>query len=183
MAIDLILALDLATRTGFASGAPGAVPRSGFLKLKDAEDAQSRAARNLGCFLRDELSVTRPDLVVYEAAMPAGAMLNAGNASVTADMAWMLVGAVEAVCGCYGVRTIAANVQTVRKHFTGKARYDSREAAKLAVVKRCHVLGLMRRSQRDDNQADALAVWDWAVAVHARRGPADFNLISEAMPS
>lgn len=179
MPYQLIYALDLATKTGFAIGAPGAKPRSGVVKLKDPEDEAARAMRNIGCFLRDQFTVETPDLVVYEAAMTSGAMLNHGNASVTADFAWQLVGAVEAICGCYGVRTVPANVQTVRKHFTGRARYDSRKEAKRAVVQRCHLLGLMPRAKNDDNQADALAIWNWAEARYGRRAPEDFTLTSD----
>ena len=175
----LTMTLDLATNTGFAIGPAGQIPRSGTVRLKKREDEQSRAARNLGCFLRDTFALERPDILVYEAALPAAAMLGMGNASETADMAWQLVGVVEAICGCYGVRTIAANVQTVRKHFTGRARWGDRSSAKHAVIDRCHLLGYFPRNCRDDNRADACALFDWAAATYAPKSARPFALFGQ----
>ena len=170
MGVDgIIMALDLAIETGFAVGRVGGHPRSGSVKLKKRGQDERTAWRNLGCWLRDQFKLERPDLIAYEAALHPGVMLNMGNSSITAAMQWGHVAAVEAICGPLGLRTEAVNVQTVRKHFTGRARHPTRTEAKRAVVERCWTLGYFERDCNNDNRADACAVFDYASAVFARR--------------
>lgn len=151
----LILALDLATVCGFCVGKVGEKPRFGTWRLKTADDDPARAARNLGCNLRDLFAVEQPDVVVIEAPMSAGAMLNKGNASYTADFMWRLVGSVDAVAGCYGIRKVEANVQRVRKAVLGTARPQD---PKLAVKRHLKTLGF---EVHDHNAADAIALFLW----------------------
>lgn len=158
-----ILTLDLSpSGTGYAVGEPGTIPRSGVWKLKDPEDEPGRACRNLGRFLRDEFVLGVPDDVFYEAALSAAAQLGMGNAGRTADMSWMLVGAVEGLCGPYGIRPKPCRVETHRKHFTGKSRWNGRDEAKRQVVRRAQLLGYMPPEDRDDNRGDACSIFDWA---------------------
>ncbi|MCF1502174.1 hypothetical protein L0F51_00135 [Afifella sp. H1R] len=175
----IILTLDIATNTGFATGQPGALPRSGVVRLKKRDDEPMRAPRNLACWLRDQFVLSLPHMVIYEAPMATGAMLEAGNASRTADLTWMLVGAVEAVCGAYGIPSKTVNVQTVRKHFTGRARWGDRQKAKRAVIERCHLLGLIPGDCRDDNRGDACAIFDWASATLFRAPLPSFAMFQE----
>lgn len=180
-----VLALDLSTNTGFAIGAPGTKPRSGTVVLKDPEDDAVRAARNLACFIRDQIAFERPELVVYEAPLPVAAMRANNNAGWTIAMAWQLVGAVNAICGPYGIRTVAARCDTVRKHFIGQANCGNRKDTKQAVINRCHVLDLMPKKSRDDNRADAIATWDWACTTYGGKSPSSekfalFGQVSEA---
>lgn len=149
----LIAAFDLATLTGYAIGRAGERPRFGTWRLKTPDDEPERASRNLGCQLRDLFSIEKPDIVAYEAAISAGGMLRMGNASHTAGMLLQLPGALQAICGCYGVRAVKKNVQNVRKNFVGKGRPDD---PKRAVLDQCRVLGF---DVKDDNAADALAIW------------------------
>jgi len=85
--------------------------------------------------------------------MPSGAMLGAGNASHTVDFAWMLCGAVGAICGPYSVRMVRANVQRVRKSFTGQGRPPD---PKKFIAAHCRMLGF---EVTDHNAADAIALW------------------------
>jgi hypothetical protein len=157
----LILALDLATMTGFAVGRVGEKPRFGTWRLKTSEDEHDRATRNLGCQLRDVFSFQLPDKLVYEAPMASSVMARMGNSNNAAgDLLLMLAGAVGGVCGPYGVRMGKGNVQTVRKFFLGKARPEN---PKRAVIVRCRELGF---NVTDDNAADALALWHWEEAKH-----------------
>lgn len=135
------MALDLSSNTGFAIGCAGARPRSGSVRLKQRGAPDAEAWRNLGCWLRDQFQFERPDLVVYEAALTPAAMHETGNAGRTVTLQWGLVAGVEAICGPCGIRTVAVNVQTVRRHFTGRARWGARDEAKRAVVERCHRSG------------------------------------------
>lgn len=169
----LILALDLATEAGFCLGRAGGKPsRVGAARLKRPDDDHGVLGRNLGCLIRDLSAFGVPDMVVIEAAMHAAAKSEKGNGGFSVETAWLLVGAVYGFCGPQGIPVREAHVQTVRKHFTGRARYGSRTEAKKAVVDRAHLLGLLPPTSRNDNAADAIAVWDWACATFARRSHA-----------
>lgn len=174
----LILGLDLATNTGFCLGAAGGKPqRSGTARLKRPDDDVGTSGRNLGCLIRDLCAFGRPDLIVVEAPMHAAAKSEKGNGFFSVETAWLLVGAVYGFAGPQGIPVREANVQTVRKHFTGRARHGCRDDAKRAVITRCHQLGLMPRARKNDNEADAIAVWDWACATFARSASVPRELV------
>lgn len=149
----LILTLDLATRTGFCIGRRGEQPRFGNWTLKLPEDNQDRASRKLGCLLRDEFTVAKPDLVVHESPLNPSVKLGRGDSVNSVTLAWILTGAVGGVCGPYGVRMKRANVQTVRKAVLGTARPENPKQAALDFV---NALGFRTR---DDNEADAIVMW------------------------
>lgn len=174
----MILALDLAVSTGFCIGRAGQRPvRTGCARLKGPKDERGVAGRNLGCLIRDLCATDWPDMVVIEAAMHAAAKGEKGNGGFSVEVAWLLVGAVYGFCGPQGLRVEKAHVQTVRKHFTGHGRWGGRDEAKRAVVERCHLLGLMPRHRHDDNEADAIAIHDWACATFARGASVPSNLV------
>lgn len=177
----IIMALDLGINTGYAVGAPGNKPRSGSVRLKRRDEPRTVSWRNIACFLRDQIQYERPDLVVYEAALDPIAMRELGNSAVTVVITWGHVAAVEAICGPLGIRTEPVNVQSVRRHFTGRARWGERDAAKRAVVERCWTLGYFGRDCRDDNRADACATFDFACATYGRRhvGRRELHLYGE----
>lgn len=171
-----IMALDLATRTGFAIGKPGGAIRSGSVRLRDSEDINSRGFRKLGIWLRDQFSVEMPELVMIEAPLPVGAMIDwdggdghrpkfRSNPNTIFFLNGLVSGA-HTICGPYGVRCLEASVQTVRKHFVGHARPENPKAA---VIARCRQLGLMASQNKDDNEADALALHDYAVSTYGNR--------------
>ena len=150
----LIAAFDLATLTGYAIGRAGERPRFGTWRLKHPDDEPEQAWRNLGCKLRDECEAFRPDIVVYEAALPPRAKGAEGiTNSKTTVMLLGLPGALQGVCGCYGVRARKMYVQSVRKSFLGLGRPEN---PKRAVMAHCRALGF---DVKDDNAADALAIW------------------------
>lgn len=153
MAEALILTLDLATNTGFCLGRWGQKPLLGKWVLKHPEDEQARAGRNLGCKLVELFTLERPDLVVVEAAMDPSAMLIKGNGTKSVTLLWRLQGAVDGVCGPYGLRVKPANVMSVRKAVLGNGRPADPKAAAIAF---CKSIGL---SVRDDNEADAALMW------------------------
>lgn len=179
----IIVALDIATNTGWSVGRPSdARPISGSVRLKKPEDIPQVAFRNMERFMLETILKghcfgEEPALVVYEAPINPGAMMNMGNGADAVILAWGLVGALEASVGRFGLRSEAANVQTVRKHFTGVARHGARAEAKSAVIQRCRTLGYMKPDDRaDDNRADALAVWDWAAHRFGKRVSGDMEM-------
>lgn len=181
-----VLALDLATKTGFANGVAGSKPRSGVKRLKDGGDDPERGFRKLGIWLRDEFSFEKPDLVMIEAPLPVGSMIDWDGGedkkpkfrSNPGTIYFLngLVAVVHGICGPYGIMCRQVGVQKVRKHFLGLARPAD---PKRAVIERCHLLGLMAKDQRDDNQADACALWTFAADTFGNPVARELHLYGE----
>lgn len=159
-----VLALDLATTTGVTIGASGEAPRAWSVDLGrgKTEDARfSNVLRLTQGLIREH----KPDLIVGEAAI--------GGPKSSA----YLIGLVACVRGAafnFDVRYEPAYLSTVRKHFLGKSLTTkhfphlkpaaAKKAIKAEVIKRCELLGW--RPETDD-EADAMAIWDWAQATFA----------------
>ena len=158
-----VLALDIATNTGVCVGDSGAAPTTWTVNLGKAPDDRrfSEALR----MTQGLLQAHTPDLVVVEAAI--------GGPKASAYLIG-LVACVRGVCWNRGVRCEQARLATVRRHFLGKhlsVRHfphlkpaAAKKAIKLEVVKRCAVHGW---SPETDDEADAMAIWDWACATYA----------------
>lgn len=181
-----ILALDMAMRTGWAFGPAGAKPHSGAIKLRKSSDLPLHvASNNIFHALRDRRILDQIDLVVYEAPLDpqvkfqmASDGRNAQN-SASIILPWMLVTAVELFCHLYGYRAETSNRQQVLKHFTGRARWGNRDAAKKAVIDRCHLLGLLPKDCKDDDRADAIAIHDYASQRWGKAAPRELVMFGE----
>jgi hypothetical protein len=177
-----ILALDIATRTGWAIGLAGEMPRSGAVTIRKPHDPLRTAAFKLATFIRDMHKLEGGlDLVVYEQPLDPRVKFETerpqnGEALV---LPWIIMGGVGTICGFYEIRAEEANRQTTLKHFTGKARHGSRAAAKDAVLKRCHLLGYLPRDCKDDDRGDACALHDFASARYGRVRPKALHLFGE----
>lgn len=170
-----ILALDIATTTGFALGKAGAIPRSGSVRLKKPGEPPEIAAWNLRCFLRDQFVLDRPDLAVVEHFLhPIGQ--KSGDAVI---LQLMCVGAALAELIGSQVRYEMPHASTVRKHFIGAANMGDRAKTKAAVVRRAQALGYVDRDCRDTDRADACALWDWACATYCNFRPEKLVLFGE----
>lgn len=165
-----IFALDLGSRTGFAVGPPGTTrPESGAVILKRKDDPRRTACGNLIAFLQERWTAHCPSLVVVTAPPTIQWHAHSHSREDTARMQYALQGIVEGLCERFGIPLGEINEQTVRKHFIGIGRTGNREATKLTVISRCIVLGLLPRGSEDSDQADALALHDFACATHGRR--------------
>lgn len=175
MAGGSILALDLATVTGWAEGVPGApTGTSGSFRLAPPGASAGERYDALFAWLWTRLSAFRPALIIYEAPAVPMHMRGATNIDTTAFLMG-LPAIVEQVAHRKGVyRVRKANVQDVRAHFiggrgfiyrgrpiTGRRNLKSHEA-KHCVIERCRELGL---EPADDNEADAIALWNYAAAM------------------
>ncbi|MFK4534325.1 hypothetical protein ABIA00_002508 [Bradyrhizobium ottawaense] len=157
-----ILALDLASRTGWACGFPHEdKPRSGSVRF--AREGASLGAIYAGCrqWLADFLA-TEPDvrLIVFEAPMAPQHMAG----FTTAHIIRVLIGlcAIVEECGHAGGYDMReAKVSDVRQHFLGTNRIKRKEA-KSATIDACTRLGW---APRDDNAADALALWHYQASL------------------
>lgn len=153
-----LLALDLATVTGFAVGPPGKIERSGSVRLKKPKEEPFVAGENIGMFLRDMFVLDKPSHIVIEAPLPVGATPG-GEAAI---LQWGVAFVVSAMAKFYCMDFRTANATRVRQHYTGKSRWGSREEGKRRVIERARLLGHMPADCADDNRADACAVHDFA---------------------
>jgi hypothetical protein len=159
----------------FTSGEP---PRS-YVKVLKAKDAPREVAyATLLGFLDETFRADLPDLLVKEKPLSLGAFASVNSSGANVRLTYGLHACVEAMCSRYRIRWHEESTDTVRKHFTGKSRYPSRDEAKAAVVARCHLLGYLPRDCHDDDRADACAIFDWAASQHRR--PEALHLFGEA---
>src|SRR5947209_2098721 len=137
--MSIILALDLAVKTGFAVGKAGDCPRSGWTALKDKAQPRQIAFNNLICWLDVRLRNDRPSLIVKEAAFPLQAYRDKANSEARVRMDYGLHAIVEGMASRFSIKVEDVHPSTVRKHFVGTGRMGERELTKGMVVNRCHV--------------------------------------------
>jgi len=165
----IILAMDLATVTGFALTQVGSdKPKGWSLRLRDQGTPIVSASRRLAPMLSALIKNSQVHLVVYEAPLPAGAARR-HETTGTAELLHGLAHCVEGVTACWGVRCVSIHQQTWRKHFLGEARPDDPKAA---CVKMCKTVGWWEAGEWDHNTADAAGCWSWAVGKFTGRAAA-----------
>jgi hypothetical protein len=158
----LILGLDVATRCGHALGRLGETPVAGSVRFgNSSSDENVVFAAALDWASRFLQPFPRPDVVMIEALLPPDAMK--GNTSkAVRDRLAGLHGVIRAVAQLRGVGKIeTCSVGDVRSHFIGH-RGAKRDVAKRETMRRCARLGW---DCKDDNAADAAAVWSYACAL------------------
>lgn len=156
-----ILALDIATQSGWAFGPPDATPRNGSIRF--AREGASQAAVWAGCYswLIDFVAVN-PEikLVVFEAPMNPGHMQGKTNITTLRTLIG-LAAIVEAALYGKGFDIREARVSDVRAFFLGTTRIKSAEA-KAATFARCVQLGFKPVSL---DASDALALWCYQTSI------------------
>jgi hypothetical protein len=157
---EIVMALDLATTTGWAVGPAGGKPVYGSQRLGSPGATSGEVFAAFLGWLVDAIQVHGPRVIVYEAPLPPSHMRGKTNVN-TARRLMGLPAIAEAVA--YRMRVpviLEATVSDVRQHFIGKRTLPGAEG-KLAVKLRCQMLGY---SPPDDNASDALALWDYTCA-------------------
>ena len=152
-----IVALDLATRTGWARWRADAEVSHGTVTLpKTGPDV----GRFLAAFDDRLVSVLAlaPDVVVFEAPW-----VGARTHQNTARKLMCLAGFLEFFCHRADIPCREVNNASVRKHFCGKGRAPRKELKHL-VMQACRARGW---TPANDDEADALAVLDFAAHVYA----------------
>jgi len=153
MALPKILALDLATRLGWAGGSPDGEPSYGTKVLPATGEDIGRFAQAYNEWLLDMITLESPALIVFEAPILAGKTTPA-TARKLMGLAWHT----EFCCRLRDIRCAEHHLQSVKKFFAGHGNAD--KAAMIAAAQR------QGWSPRDDNAADALGLW--AATVHER---------------
>jgi hypothetical protein len=185
MALNLnVWSLDLATETGFCMGGPPADLsdlNSGAISLRThkpldcmVKDA-TQLALNLEQFLKDGLTFKAavPDRIVYEAPMDPQWSQEKGQArsSKSLILPFFLAGKVEEIGIKYRIPVEKVYPITIRKAFTGKENAGERGKTKQSILERCKELGYLPEKAKNDNQADAIALWHWAQVRYGRWQP------------
>lgn len=154
-----VLALDLATATGWAQWTPGRPVAYGTRHFAEGAD--------LGVFLHafdfwlsDRLTDSAVDHVAYEAPV-----LPKSSGIQSRLRLFGLVGQTELICFRREVTCRPVAIQSWRSHFLGvvpripgESRESRRRRLKRATIEQCQARGW---SPRDDNAADALAILDY----------------------
>ncbi len=157
----VLLALDVATTTGFAFGRiHDARPTFGHHRCAPPGASSGEAFLGFSRWLADLIGVATPAVIFYEA--PLDPRQIGGRTSM--ETMFRLIGMaahVHTVAQGRGVyRVERANVSEVRSFFIGKAL--KRDDAKRATIAQARTLGC---DVNDDNAADAIATWFYASAV------------------
>jgi hypothetical protein len=170
-----IAALDIATVCGFAFGDAGAIPQSGSVRLKRPGEPPEVAAFNMRAFLRDRFTLERFDLLALEHFLNPAAQKSADAVILQI----MCFGVAVAEGMARGIRIEAPQPATIRKHFIGRANMGERKDTKAAVLNRAKALGYVPHDCKDDNRADACALFDFAAATYARAQARELVMFGE----
>lgn len=147
-----ILALDLSTRTGWAYGVPGGgKPIFGTWVLGSSSADLAAPWAALGDNLGAAIALHDPSLVVVEAPLPAMRQRSENIARLLIGMAVVA----ELVCWRRHVEYAEQDAGTIRSKLMSKARPEKSE-----IIAWCRKQG---HDVVDDNAADALCVWHFAV--------------------
>lgn len=161
-----ILALDLATTTGWAIGRPGQKLRSGSQRFAARNEDQATGFARYSLWLADILATEDVTEVCYEQPMDPRHMMKNGRATTNFDTIRLLLGLcaiTEAEARKARVKTITeAPVQSVRSYLL-RTRPPKGEA-KAQVMRMLNILGYR---PGDDNEADALAIFLYASGIRA----------------
>jgi crossover junction endodeoxyribonuclease RuvC len=154
-----ILALDIATTTGWARGRIDETPTAGSMSFGRPGATNNQIFGNALKWISQLLEPhPRPDIVIVEAMLPMNAMTGETNRA-TRDRLGGLHGVIRGVAHLRSIGEIAqASVGDVRQHFLGTRTLRSSQA-KIQTVEQCVRLGWVAS---DDNAADALALWSYA---------------------
>jgi hypothetical protein len=176
---DGILALDVATCTGWAYGLPGDRPCFGRFRSGKPRDGLGLVLGEFRTWLDCRCEEWKPRLIAFEAPYvprvapktirtKTGRVISiAPSTSTPIDIKvirrlFAMAGLVELVAHDHAIpcREEASNV--ICKHFTGNGSWGGRAGKKAATQKMCAVYGWPDVSE---DEADALALWVYAESV------------------
>ncbi|UGY13779.1 hypothetical protein HAP48_0035185 [Bradyrhizobium septentrionale] len=158
--MSVILALDLASRTGWAVGEPGQEPAHGSIQFAKPGASHEASFSNAWGWMYSMLADFGPSTVVWEAPMPTSFNRGKSNVNTTTLLYGLpaIIGACAYRCGLYDIRK--AETRDVRLHFIGQN--PKRDRAKTLVIRQCRSMGW---EVEDDNEADALATWHYMCSL------------------
>jgi hypothetical protein len=146
-----ILALDLGTRTGWALRARAGAVTSGTHEFRPGRfEGAGMAFLRFGGWLSEAQQLACGiDAVAFEE-------VRAHAGTLAAQVYGGFLAHLTAWCERHAIPYLGVPVATIKRHATGKGN-ASKEEVIAAMKRRGH-------DPRDDNEADALAILDWAIA-------------------
>lgn len=155
----IILGADLSTKTGVAYDEGGAVRLEGFRSATSSENDFGDLFLSFDVWWRALLSRVAPAVVAFESPMR---VIGHGKSTMktsqtTIRILFGLATIAELRAHERGIEVYEVNISTVKRQFAGDGRAD-----KKAMIARARLLGY---DPRDDNQADAVAVWQYVKCV------------------
>jgi hypothetical protein len=158
--MTVVLALDLASVSGWAVGEPGAKPEHGSIRFASKGASHEAIFADAFKWMTIRCSWWKPGLIVWEAPMPTSFNRGRTTSHVTTILYGLpaVIGAAAYLKGIYDIRK--ANTKDVRMHFIGCS--PKRAKAKPMVMQQCRAMGW---DVADDNEADALATWHYMCAL------------------
>lgn len=151
-----VLALDLATTTGWAYGAPGSVPKCGHIRFAPPGASRAQVYRVFRTWMEDKWNVRdhQPDLIVYE--LPMQPLHMKGKTNI--DTSKLLLGLAEHLeeWSFDVIELREATVAQVRSHFLGSNMKSA--IAKHETFERCKMIGWPVETT---DESDACALWHY----------------------
>lgn len=156
----IIVALDLASVSGWAVGEPGGAPTHGTIRFASAGASHEAIFAKAATWFADLVVDHKPTLIVWEAPLPTSFSRGRTNSDTTSLLFGLpaVVGAIAYQQGIYDIRK--AETKEVRQHFIGCNPIRTR--AKPMVMAMCRAMGW---DVSDDNEADALATWHYMCSL------------------
>jgi hypothetical protein len=156
-----VMAVDLSSHCGWASGKPGSTPRFGVWELPSIADAGRQAGAFADVFA-DAITVHKPRLVILEVDINLHRHNPAGTAEQQIGMAYLA----GLICWRREVTMKRATASDARSAVLGRARWPEKGDAKAAVLAWCRQQGW---DVLNHNAADALVLWQFACRLPAAR--------------
>jgi hypothetical protein len=150
-----VLALDLATVTGWALGKVGDDPKFGHIRFAKRGETHAVAYRELRAWMEKMLAWNKAvNLIVYES--PAVPSIMAGKTNIdTTRLLFGLSENLEEFCHAR-IELREASVSQVRAHFIGQNLKS--KIAKPMTLEKCRELGWMCETT---DESDACALWSY----------------------
>ena len=156
-----MLALDPASVTGFAYGAPDDTPEIGSVKFSREHDVRADVFGRAVAWWRMRMQTRAPHLLVIEPPIPPGDLWGRSNYDATV----ILHGLYAIFTGLateQKIPVIEAPTATWRRYFLGRGKLPRAEA-KLAAKRLCRHLK-WGDEKSDDNACEAAGIWAWGCA-------------------
>lgn len=174
-----ILALDVATTTGWAYGMPGDRPAFGHFRAGKPRDATGEVLAQFRVWLDRCCAKSQPRMVVFEAPYvprfaPKKVRTKTGQVISTTPSSstpidiyvvrrlFAMCGLVEMIAYEHNIACREAGSSEICRFFTGNGSWGGRAGKKAATQKACAVYGFPGVTE---DEADALALWVYAEAV------------------
>ncbi len=154
--VDFVLALDFATKTGWAWGSPGGFIKAGVRRLSPPGSSAQETLLAWAEWLEELIEEKGPALIAYE--HPISHSVNVNGA----DLAKQLHGVLLLVAGRAGVPVRHLYPSALKKHFAGSGKASKKD---MIAEARAFARGELDHIIKDDNEADALGMLSWALEV------------------